>query len=108
MGKRFVGIVQAGYGVGARVMGDPQLAARQAHHFTGFKPIPGTLNVRLLPWLARDGIRAVVRSTARDWPEPHSRSRHPASGTFAPKRTRPPYNANSVLTPTPPERYCVR
>lgn len=47
MGRRFVGVVQAGYGVGAKVMSDPELAARQAHHFTDFTPIPGTLNLRL-------------------------------------------------------------
>jgi len=29
-------------------MSDPELAARQAHHFTTFQPVPGTLNV-LLP-----------------------------------------------------------
>ena len=29
-------------------MSDPVLVARQAHHFTTFRPVPGTLNV-LLP-----------------------------------------------------------
>jgi CTP-dependent riboflavin kinase len=29
-------------------MSDPVLAARQAHHFTTFQPVPGTLNL-LLP-----------------------------------------------------------
>jgi CTP-dependent riboflavin kinase len=47
MGGRFVGTVQAGYGVGAQVMSDPELAARQAHHFATFTPFPGTLNLRL-------------------------------------------------------------
>lgn len=44
---RFVGLVQAGYGIGAQLMGDPELAARQRHHFTRFDAVPGTLNVRL-------------------------------------------------------------
>ena len=48
MGKRFEGVVRAGLGYGARVMSDPVLAARQAHHFTTFTPVPGTLNI-LLP-----------------------------------------------------------
>ena len=47
MGMRFKGEVQAGYGIGARLMKDPELAARLAHHFKLFKPVPGTLNVRL-------------------------------------------------------------
>jgi CTP-dependent riboflavin kinase len=47
MGRRFEGTVQPGYGVGSQVMADPVLAARQAHHFRTFKPVPGTLNVRL-------------------------------------------------------------
>ena len=47
MRQRFEGEVQPGYGVGAHVMGDPVLAARQAHHFSRFDPVPGTLNVRL-------------------------------------------------------------
>jgi CTP-dependent riboflavin kinase len=29
-------------------MSDPELAARQAHHYTTFRPVPGTLNL-LLP-----------------------------------------------------------
>lgn len=48
MGHRFTGVVRAGYGYGARIMSDPVLADRQAHHFTMFKPVPGTLNI-LLP-----------------------------------------------------------
>ena len=48
MRLRFEGVVRAGYGLGAQIMSDPVLAARQAHHFTTFKPVPGTLNV-LLP-----------------------------------------------------------
>lgn len=48
MGQRFEGVVQGGYGVGAQVMSDPVLMARMAHHFTSFRPVPGTLNV-LLP-----------------------------------------------------------
>jgi CTP-dependent riboflavin kinase len=48
MAQRFEGVVRAGYGVGAKLMSDPVLAARQAHHFTTFQPVPGTLNV-LLP-----------------------------------------------------------
>ena len=48
MGLRFEGIVRAGYGLGAKIMLDPVLAARQARHFTTFQPVPGTLNL-LLP-----------------------------------------------------------
>jgi CTP-dependent riboflavin kinase len=48
MEKRFEGVVRTGYGIGAQVMSDPILAGRQAHHFTAFTPVPGTLNV-LLP-----------------------------------------------------------
>jgi CTP-dependent riboflavin kinase len=48
VGTRFEGIVRAGLGYGARIMSDPVLAARQAHHFTTFQPVPGTLNI-LLP-----------------------------------------------------------
>ena len=48
MGLRFEGVVRAGYGLGAQIMSDPVLAARQAHHFTTFQPVPGTLNL-LLP-----------------------------------------------------------
>ena len=48
MGLRFEGLVRPGYGIGAQIMSDPVLAARQAHHFTTFRPVPGTLNV-LLP-----------------------------------------------------------
>jgi CTP-dependent riboflavin kinase len=48
VGLRFEGVVRTGYGLGARIMSDPVLAARQAHHFTTFRPVPGTLNV-LLP-----------------------------------------------------------
>jgi CTP-dependent riboflavin kinase len=47
MGARFEGEVQRGLGVGRLVMSDPVLAARQAHHFTAFGPVPGTLYVRL-------------------------------------------------------------
>ena len=48
MGRRFEGVVQGGYGVGVQVMSDPVLIARMAHHFSTFRPVPGTLNV-LLP-----------------------------------------------------------
>ena len=48
MGTRFEGEVRAGLGYGARIMSDPVLAARQAHHFRTFRPVPGTLNI-LLP-----------------------------------------------------------
>jgi len=44
---RFEGVVQPGLGVARQVMTDPELAARQAHRFTAFQPVPGTLNVRL-------------------------------------------------------------
>jgi CTP-dependent riboflavin kinase len=47
MGQRFVGAVRTGYGYGAQLMSDPALAAKQAHHFTSFRPIPGTLNLLL-------------------------------------------------------------
>jgi CTP-dependent riboflavin kinase len=47
VGLRFEGVVQPGYGVGAVVMADPELRARQAHHFQGFVPVPGTLNLLL-------------------------------------------------------------
>ena len=47
MNRRFQGVVQSGYGVGAQVMADPELWARMAHHFATFSPVPGTLNVRL-------------------------------------------------------------
>ena len=48
MGIRFEGMVRPGLGIGSQIMSDPVLAARQAHHFTTFQPVPGTLNV-LLP-----------------------------------------------------------
>ena len=48
MGRRFEGVVRPGLGIAVRLMSDPVLAARQAHHFTTFQPVPGTLNV-LLP-----------------------------------------------------------
>ena len=38
MGQRFEGVVRPGRGVGAQLMSDPVLAARQAHHFTTFGP----------------------------------------------------------------------
>jgi CTP-dependent riboflavin kinase len=48
VGRRFEGVVRPGLGIAVRIMSDPVLAARQAHHFTTFQPVPGTLNV-LLP-----------------------------------------------------------
>jgi CTP-dependent riboflavin kinase len=63
MGRRFEGTVQAGYGVGSQVMADPVLAARQAHHFRTFKPVPGTLNVRL----AERFDTALFTGTVTEW-----------------------------------------
>lgn len=48
MGRRYEGVVQGGYGVGVQVMSDRVLIATMAHHFSTFRPVPGTLNV-LLP-----------------------------------------------------------
>lgn len=48
MGQRYEGLIQGGYGVGVQVMSDPVLIAKMAHHFSTFRPVPGTLNV-LLP-----------------------------------------------------------
>jgi len=48
VGRRFEGVVRPGLGIAVRLMSDPVLAARQAHHFRTFQPVPGTLNV-LLP-----------------------------------------------------------
>jgi CTP-dependent riboflavin kinase len=47
MARRFEGVVQTGYGVGAQLMSDPALAPGLAHHFSSFSPVPGTLNIRL-------------------------------------------------------------
>jgi CTP-dependent riboflavin kinase len=63
MGRRFEGTVQPGYGVGSQVMADPVLAARQAHHFRTFKPVPGTLNVRL----AEPFDRSLLTGTVTEW-----------------------------------------
>jgi len=65
--KDLSGVVQAGRGLGAGLMGD-QTVMEGLRELAGFSLVPGTLNVRLPEPLDRDGWRYVAADeVAPDW-----------------------------------------